>query len=124
MEIVVLGLKIAMRKCILYSLFFGILALILLCLSANYCASHLLHGKITEFPIYIMAISMPFNSVITSLSRILYWSKKSLKNLYKQNFQHDTTSLFNLYTTIHLPLNRFINSMHLSNACKHYKLYI
>lgn len=62
------GLKIAMKKCILYSLFFGFIAFILLCLSANYCSSIFLHGKITPLPLYIMAISMPFTSVITSLS--------------------------------------------------------
>lgn len=62
------GLKIAMRKCILYSLFFGVVALILLILSAKYCANVFLHGKISPTPLYIMAISMPFTSVITSLS--------------------------------------------------------
>lgn len=60
-------LRIAMKKCILYSLFFGFIAMGLLFLSANYCASVLLHGKITPTPLYIMAISMPFTSVITSL---------------------------------------------------------
>ena len=62
------GLRVAMKKCILYSLFFGFIAMGLLFLSANYCSSVLLHGKVTPFPLYIMAISMPFTSVITSLS--------------------------------------------------------
>ena len=62
------GLKIAMRKCILYSLFFGLIAFALLMFSSGYCASIFLHNKITKFPLYIMAISMPFNSVVTSLS--------------------------------------------------------
>lgn len=68
MEMEESGLKIAMRKCILYSLFFGVVALILLILSAKYCANVFLHGKISPTPLYIMAISMPFTSVITSLS--------------------------------------------------------
>lgn len=35
---------------------------------AGYCAKVLLHDKITPIPLYIMGISMPFVSVITSLS--------------------------------------------------------
>ena len=57
-----------MRKCILYSLFFGILAFLLLFFLAPFCSSVLLHGKIKATPLYIMAIAMPFTSVITSLS--------------------------------------------------------
>ena len=62
------GLKIAMKKCIIYSLSFGTLASIILLLSSKYCANVLLHSKISPTPLYIMAFSMPFNSVITSLS--------------------------------------------------------
>ena len=57
-----------MKKCILYSLFFGIIACIVLILFAPYCSSFLLHGKVTNMPIYIMALSLPFTSVVTSLS--------------------------------------------------------
>ena len=68
MEMMENGLKIAMRKCILYSLCFGVLALIILFISADYCSTVLLHNKVTSMPLYIMAISLPFSSVITSLS--------------------------------------------------------
>ncbi len=57
-----------MRKCITYSLCFGTLACILLIIFAPYCSSCLLHGKVTNAPIYVMAISLPFNSLTTSLS--------------------------------------------------------
>ncbi len=35
-----LALKTVMRKCIIYSLCFGFIALTILCLSAKYCARH------------------------------------------------------------------------------------
>lgn len=92
------GLKIAMRKCIIYSLCFGILACILLSLSANYCSSFLLHGKVSSLPLYIMAISMPFNSVITSLSGyftgVRKVSKTSLSRILTLCLQVVLTCLF------------------------------
>lgn len=42
--------------------------MVLLLFSAGYSATVLLHNKITPMPLYIMAISLPFTSVITSLS--------------------------------------------------------
>lgn len=105
MEIMQFGLKIAMRKCILYSLSFGLLALILLVLSAGYCSSVLLHNKVSTMPIYIMAISMPFNSVITSLSGyftgVRRVSKTSFSRILTMFLQVTLTCIF-LYT---LPSN-------------------
>ncbi len=57
-----------MKKCILYSLCFGIIACIILIIFAPYCSSIFLHGKVTNTPIYIMALSLPFTSLVTSLS--------------------------------------------------------
>ena len=92
------GLKIAMKKCILYSLFFGFVAMGLLLLSANYCSSVLLHGKVTATPIYIMAISMPFTSVITSLSGyftgVRRVSKTSLSRILTMIVQVGLTCIF------------------------------
>ena len=67
-------IKSAMKKCILYSLCFGSLACLIFIFSASYSSSVLLHGKVTKIPIYIMAISLPFTSLTTSLSRIFYGS--------------------------------------------------
>lgn len=92
------GLKIAMQKCILYSLFFGIIALVLLMLSAKYCASVFLHGKITPTPLYIMAVSMPFTSIITSLSGyftgVRRVSKTSLSRILTMCLQVILTCVF------------------------------
>lgn len=71
------GIKTAMRKCIIYSLCFGSIACIFFIAFAPYCSSVLLHGKVTNIPIYIMAISLPFTSLVTSLSRLFYRCKTS-----------------------------------------------
>ena len=57
-----------MRKCIIYSLCFGITACLFFITFAPYASSVLLHGKVTSTPIIVLAISLPFNSLITSLS--------------------------------------------------------
>jgi len=82
MEIHGKGIKIAMQKCIAYSLCFGVLGCILLIIFAPYCSSVLLHGKVSNTPLYIMAFSLPFSSLITSLSRIFYRYKACFKNFY------------------------------------------
>jgi len=105
------GLRVAMKKCILYSLFFGFIAMGLLFLSARYCSSVLLHGKVSPFPLYIMAISMPFTSVITSLSGyftgVRRVSKTSFSRILTMMVQIALTCVF-LY---------FFPSSNLSTVC-------
>ena len=62
------GVISAMRKCIFYSLFFGILSAIILFLCTPFLVSNLLANKISVRPLYILAISLPFVSITTSLS--------------------------------------------------------
>ena len=63
-----LGITIAMRKCIFYSLFFGILSAVILFVCSPFLVSNLLANKISVRPLYILAISLPFVSITTSLS--------------------------------------------------------
>lgn len=62
------GVIIAMRKCIFYSLFFGVLASVILFFCAPFLVSNLLANKVSVKPLYILALSLPFVSVTTSLS--------------------------------------------------------
>lgn len=78
MEMVENGIKIAMKKCIVYSLSFGLIACIFFILFAPYLSSVLLHGKVTTMPIYVMAMGLPFTSLTTSLSRIFYGCQESI----------------------------------------------
>lgn len=67
------GAYFAMKKCISYSLFFGILASIILFTCSPFLVSNLLMDRISTKPLYILAISLPFVSVTTSLSRLFFW---------------------------------------------------
>ncbi len=67
------GLVIAMRKCICYSMFFGILAGLILFACTSFLVSNLLMDKVSVKPLYILSISLPFVSVTTSLSRLFFW---------------------------------------------------
>jgi len=72
------GAYFAMKKCILYSLFFGVLSSIILFLCSPFLVSKLLMNRISIKPLYILAISLPFVSITTSLSRLFLWCSKSL----------------------------------------------
>ena len=92
------GSKIAVKKCIQYSLFFGILACILLLIFAMPISKILLHDKLSCMPIYIMAVSLPFNSVTTSLcgyfAGIRKISKTSFSKVLSMFFRVFVTCLF------------------------------
>ena len=92
------GIKFAIKKCILYSLFFGTFACALLFIFAKPISATLLHGKLSCTPIYIMAISLPFNSVTTSLcgyfSGIRKVSKTSFTKVLSMFFRVFITCLF------------------------------
>ena len=62
------GVVSAMKKCISYSLFFGTFACVLLFVLAPILVSNLLMNKISAKPLYILAISLPFLSITTSLN--------------------------------------------------------
>lgn len=72
----------AMRKCIFYSLFFGILSEIILFTVSPFLTSKLLMNKISATPLYILAISLPFVSVTTSLSRLFFRYENCFKKFF------------------------------------------
>ena len=83
------GAKIAIKKCLIYSILFGVLACILLVLSAPLICNILLHGKIKPIALYIIAISLPFSSIATSLNGYFIGIKKIYKN-----------SIYDIFNTI------------------------
>lgn len=62
------NIKVVMRKCLLYSLFFGSFTFLLFCTFANLISTHILHEKISTSTICIMAISFPFASICSCLN--------------------------------------------------------
>lgn len=91
------GIKIAMRKCIVYSLCFGLLGSILLIIFAPYCSSVLLHDKVTNMPIYVMALSLPFNSLVTSLDG--YFT--GVRRVHKTSFSRIVTAILQVILTLY-----------------------
>lgn len=62
------GAKIAIKKCIYLSLFFGILASVFLIILAPFITNTFLHNRISNTTLYIIAISLPFTSISMTLS--------------------------------------------------------
>lgn len=69
-----------MRKCILYSLFFGLVACIILCILSKYLTNVLLHNIIPSYLFIIIAISLPFISVASALNGYFTAIRKANKN--------------------------------------------
>lgn len=78
------GTKVAMHKCIGYSLFFGLLACILLSICAPFICNTFLHNRIGPACLYIIAISLPFSSVTTSLTGYFAGVRRVIKSSFGQ----------------------------------------
>lgn len=62
------GIKLAIKKCITYSLIMGLLSFLLLFTFSSFISTYWLHGKISSMPLKIIAISLPFLSVSSSIN--------------------------------------------------------
>lgn len=94
--------KEAMKKCIQYSLFFGILSCILLFLFASFIQNNFLHNKISHKLLYIVAISLPFISVSSSINGYFTAIRKNFKNVEAKVFEQiikmiSTTYILSLF---------------------------
>ncbi len=76
-----------MKKCLLYSLSFGIIAAILLSLFSNFICINLLHGKVSSSLFYIIAISLPFISMSSALNGYFTALRKNGKNAVARIFE-------------------------------------
>ena len=62
------NIKLVMRKCLLYSLSFGMVTFFLFTFLASLISTNILHSKIAPSTICIMAISFPFASICSCLN--------------------------------------------------------
>lgn len=76
-----------MKKCLLYSLSFGIIAAILLSLFSNFICINLFHGKVSSSLFYIIAISLPFISMSSALNGYFTALRKNGKNAVARIFE-------------------------------------
>lgn len=81
------GIKIAAKKCINYSLFMGLLACIILFIFAPFISSYWLHSKVSHMPLRIIAISLPFLSVSSSINGYFSALKDVKKTAFTQVFE-------------------------------------
>jgi stage V sporulation protein B len=82
------NIKEAMHKCILFSLFFGCLSSLFLCILAPYLANVVLHNQVSSLPFYAISISLPFvamssciNGYFTAVRKI---SKIAIIHIFEQ----------------------------------------
>ena len=105
------GAKIAIHKCLIYSLIFGLIASCLLVLFAPFLSQTALHGKISNTPLYIIAISLPFVSMGTSINGYFTGVRKA----YKNSFSQVISTILNIGLTIFL-LN-YLSPTSIEGAC-------
>lgn len=76
-----------MKKCLLYSLFFGMFSAVLLSLFADTICTYLLHNKVSNYLFYIIAISLPFISMSSALNGYFTALRKNGKNAVARIFE-------------------------------------
>ena len=85
------NIKLVMKNCLIYSLFFGILAFLLFALLADVISKNILHSKISISTICIMAFSFPFASICSCLngyfSAVRHVVKSAIVQIAEQIFK-------------------------------------
>lgn len=85
------NVKGAMKKCLFYSLIFGLLSFLVLSISSSLIASNILHSKIEPKTICIMALALPFVSICSCIngyfSAVRHVIKSSLLQIIEQFFR-------------------------------------
>lgn len=77
----------ALKKCLLYSISFGILACTVLMITSNFITATLLHNKIQSYLFKIIAISLPFISMSACLNGYFTALRKNGKNAITRIFE-------------------------------------
>ena len=85
------GIKNATKKCINYSLLMGVLSCIVLFLFAPIISTHWLHSKVSALPLRIIAISLPFLAISSSIngyfSALRNVKKTAIAQVFEQIFK-------------------------------------
>lgn len=81
------GIKTATKKCISYSLFMGLLACITLFIFSPFISSYWLHSKVSYMPLRIIAISLPFLAISSSINGYFSALRDVKKTAFAQIFE-------------------------------------
>lgn len=74
--------KHAIKKCIYYSFFLGMIAFLLVILFAPFLAKCLLHNKIPHYLFYVLGVSLPFISMSSALNGYFTALRLASKNAF------------------------------------------
>ena len=89
--------KNAMRKCFLYSLIFGTISCISLCLLAKPITYYFVHNRVSHYLFYFIAISLPFISLSSCLNGYFTALRKNGKNATSRIFEQTLKILATSY---------------------------
>lgn len=82
-----LNTKKLMKECLFYSLTFGVLSGLLLCIFSEPISIYLLHNKVSSFLFYIISISLPFISMSSCLNGYFTALRKNGTNAINRIFE-------------------------------------
>ena len=100
------GMKSAIKKCITYSLIMGLLSFLLLFTFSSYISTYWLHEKISSLPLKIIAISLPFLSVSSSINGYFSAIRNIKKTAYAQILEQLLKITFVVFfMNLFMPLN-------------------
>lgn len=96
------GIKKAVKKCLSYSLCMGLLACFMLFSLAPWISTSWLHGKISSMPLQILAISLPFLAMSSSIhgyfSAVRNVKKTVFSQILEQSLQiYFVTNFLNMF---------------------------
>jgi len=74
------GAKTAARRCILFSLIFGICASLIFFIFADFITTHCLHSRISKNVIYLICIALPFISMSAAINGYFTAVRRVYKN--------------------------------------------
>lgn len=89
--------KLAMRKCFIYSLTFGVASCILLIALAKPITYYFVHNRVSHYLFYFIAISLPFISLSSALNGYFTALRKNGKNATSRIFEQTLKMLATSY---------------------------
>ena len=82
-----IGAKIALKKCIIFSLILSIISGLLLSFLAIPIAKYVLHGKVSHVCFYIIALGLPFISMSSAINGYFAAVRRVVKTSISQIFE-------------------------------------
>lgn len=101
--------RFAMRKCFCYSLTFGILACLLLCIFSKPITHYFVHDQVPPYLFYFIGISLPFISISSCFNGYFTALRKNGKNatcrIFEQTLKMIATAYF---LSLFMPSRNFV----------------